>query len=158
MVFFDATHDTSRYRNFHLFSLVVTDHQSHGYPAAWMITNRKNAAIQGHFLKVLHDAVPLFDPGAFMLDEDPVARNAVRTVFNGARVYFCDFHLWRAWKNKLSDLKIDVTPEVEKHLCTLRRSAHKEDFDSSLGFLEQYFASSSGGEKFWDYLLHNYMH
>lgn len=158
MVFFDATHDTSRYRNFYLFSLVVTDHQSHGYPAAWMITNRKNAAIQGHFLKVLHDAVPLFDPGAFMLDEDPAARNAVRTVFNGARVYFCDFHLWRAWKNKLSDLKIHVTPEVEKHLCTLRRSAHKEDFDSSLGFLKQYFASSSGGEKFWDYLLHNYMH
>ena len=93
-----------------------------------------------------------------MVDEDHAARNAVRSVFNDARIYFCDFHLWRAWTNKLSHLKIPLTPEVEKHLRVLRRSAHKEDFDASLDFLKQHFAQSNEGGKFWDYLLHNYMH
>lgn len=158
MVFFDATHDTSRYREFYLFTLVVADHSGHGYPAAWMITNRKNAAIQAHFLKVVREAVPLFDPAAFMVDEDPAARSAVRTVFNNARIYFCDFHLWRLWKAKLSSLKIPLTPELEGHLRVLRRSAHKEDFDASLEFLKEHCAQSNNGGKFWEYLVHNYMH
>ena len=158
MVFFDGTHDTSRYSEFYLFTLVVTDHSGHGYPAAWMITNRKNAAIQGHFLKVLRKAVPLFDPAAFMVDEDPAARSAVRNVFNDARIYFCDFHLWRLWKQRLAALKILLTPELEGHLRVLRRSAHKEDFDVSLEFLRKHFAQSTNGGKFWDYLSHNYLH
>ena len=39
-----------------------------------MATNARAGTIHTHFLKVVRAAVPQFTPGAFMVDEDVVAR------------------------------------------------------------------------------------
>lgn len=158
IVFFDGTHDTVRYRDFYLFTLLVVDEDGRGYPAAWMIANSKTAAIQTHFLKVVRAAVPQFTPGAFMVDEDAAARSAVRSVFEHSRLYYCDFHLSRSWKRKLSRLGVTLTPEMDRHLAILRRCPHEEEFDASYAHLERFLKQTSNGTRFWEYLLHNYMY
>ena len=158
MVFFDGTHGVVKYRNFYLFTILVIDDDSHGFPVAWMLSNSKDMQVQTRFLQILLDAVPEFQPGAFMVDEDPAARGAVERVFSTAYVYFCDFHLWRAWKTRLDRLGLNITSEMERHLLILRRNVYEEQFDASLEALRKHFKESADGQKFWEYLLHNYLH
>ena len=158
IVFFDAPHDTVKYRDFCLFTLLVIDEAGRGYPAAWMISNAKTAAIQTHFLRVAHNAVPEFGPGAVMIDEAPAARSAVRCVFPNSRLYYWDFYLWRSWQRKLASCKIPLTPKVARHLAILRRSPHEGEFDTSCAQLVRHFKQTSSGTRFWEYLLHNYLY
>ena len=157
IVFFDATHDTVKYRNFYMYTLLVVDEGGRGYPAAWMIANSKTAAIQAHFLKKLHAVVPQFVPGAIMVDEDAAARSAVCGVFPKSRLYLCDFHLSRSWKRKLSGLKIILAPEMTRHLAILRRSSCEGEFEASYLKLKEHLTQTPRGSRFWEYLLHNYM-
>lgn len=158
MAFFDGTHGVVKYRNFSLFTMLVINDEGHGYPAGWMLANSKDMTVQSRFLRVLQSIVPKFEPGAFMVDEDPAARGALEKIFPHARVYFCDFHLWRAWGKRLGRLNLAITPEMEDHLVKLRRSAHEEEFEHSLEALRKNFSETVNGQKFWEYLLSNYLY
>ena len=157
IVFFDGTHNVVRYKNYYLFTLMVLDGSAQGCPAAWMLTNSKDATVQAFFLQALKDAVPEFHPGAFMVDEDPAARAAIERIFPESRVHFCDFHLWRAWKSRLAALRLDLTPNLKDLLSGMRLGVHEEAFNANLAALRQHFANSVNGQKFLDYLSHNYL-
>ncbi|KAG2196263.1 hypothetical protein INT46_007347 [Mucor plumbeus] len=72
-----------------------------GYPVAYMVTNDQSVGPVNQWLVYLRDNCN-FAPTAITIDCSLAEVNAIKAAFrNQVVIYYCAFHVWRAWKDNL---------------------------------------------------------
>ena len=98
-----------------LTSVLVEDNLGQGCPVAWLLSSRENTNTITAFLKGLKQAIldaglPFPAPRTFMSDCADVYYSAWLRVCDAAQrpplKLLCSFHVVRAWRNKLSTIKV----------------------------------------------------
>ena len=97
----DGTHGTNSY-DFTLITVMVIDEYGEGFPVAWCISNREDHK----FLQCSEKRVGTLYPKWFMTDLAEQFYNAwVSTFGNKPRKLVCTWHVDRAWREKLKQLR-----------------------------------------------------
>ena len=98
----DGTHGTNSY-DFTLITVMVIDEYGEGFPVAWCISNREDLI---NFFNALKKRVETLYPKWFMTDLAEQFYNAwVSTFGNKPRKLVCTWHVDRAWREKLKQLR-----------------------------------------------------
>ncbi|KAJ3529131.1 hypothetical protein NMY22_g9127 [Coprinellus aureogranulatus] len=134
----DATHNTTQYKNMSLFTLLVRDRWTHGFPCAWMISSNATEETISCFLQDVKDRFPDIEPRYFMSDKDPAQLNTIKRIYPGSTVNDHSelWNLLKAW------IRITSQDEFEKaweRICELAPG----DF---IAYLKQYWM---GDVKMW---------
>ena len=101
----DGTHGTNSY-DFTLITVMVIDEYGEGFPVAWCISNREDQFLLINFFNALKKRVGTLYPKWFMTDLAEQFYNAwVSTFGNKPRKLVCTWHVDRAWREKLKQLR-----------------------------------------------------
>ena len=101
----DVTHRTNSY-DFTLITVMVIDEYGEGFPVAWCISNREDQFLLINFFNALKKRVGTLYPKWFMTDLAEQFYNAwVPTFGNKPRKLVCTWHVDRAWREKLKQLR-----------------------------------------------------
>ncbi|KZV87284.1 hypothetical protein EXIGLDRAFT_840088 [Exidia glandulosa HHB12029] len=99
----DGTHNTTRYYNTTLFTIIVRDRWAHGLPVAWMVSSNGTEQTLTHFLRVFRARNPVV-PRIWMSDKDRAQLNSLRAVYSElfVLVLLCWWHVLHAWQQHFS--------------------------------------------------------
>eukprot|EP00795_Rhopilema_esculentum_P008951 gene8951-16584_t len=129
IAFLDATYRTTRYA-LPLFFLVVKTNVDYQIVASFITENEDTDSIT-EALEVIKKWNPNFEPSYFMTDYSHEEITAIESVFQGCRVFLCDFHreqAWDRWLSKASNGCREIKTDV---LALLRRVARSTSVTAS---------------------------
>jgi len=133
IVAIDSTHGTNCY-DFELTTLLVIDEWGEGFPAACMLTNKKDTSIFQIFFEQIKIRTGTVTPRVFMSDITLVFYNAWKNVMGEVpSQLYCSWHVDKAWQSNLNKIinpgKKDL---VYKFLKALQTTTDTEEFHKML--------------------------
>ena len=160
VILVDSTHGTNGY-DFTLITVVVIDEFGEGFPAAWCISNIEGQFLLTNFFRALKSRVRSVSPTWFMSDLAEQFYNAwVATFDNTPHKLVCTWHVDRAWREKLPQLKgSELQRTVYHNLRVLLEETDCQKFelllDETVKQLNQSSTTASFGKYFETYYAKN---
>lgn len=115
----DATYKTTRY-DLPLFFVCVKTNV--GYcTVAEFITQSECANSIGEAISILKQWNPTWDPPVVLCDYSEAEMSAIKSAFNSARIYLCDFHREQAWTRWVSNSQHGLSKSDADILLSLLR-------------------------------------
>ena len=154
----DSTHGTTNY-DFLLTTLVVVDEYGEGIPVAYLISNRVDTAIIGHFFHTIVNNVGPIKASVFMSDDDPIFYNAWSNIMpKPQHNLLCAWHVDRSWRKQLQKVKGTQENKSQVYKCVrlLLQSTDEEEFKALLKITVQEFLGCETTRDFGNYFNSHY--
>ena len=153
----DGTHGTNSY-DFTLITMVVIDEYGEGYPVAWCISNREDKFLVMNFFNAIKKKVGILHPKWFMTDLAEQFYNAwVSTFDNKPQKLVCTWHVDRAWREKLKQLKNrELEATLSHNLRVLLEETDTTKFEELLHQTLKEFNESKDTVDFGNYFKTHY--
>ena len=136
-IYLDSTHSVNQY-SYPLMSLVVEDVYGMGRVVAYCICASTASCYVEAFFQAVKNASPDVEPQFVITDDDNAEWCGLRKVFPNTLRLLCQFHVLKAWTERLHKLKVtdDEFNYISKSLQNLIHCNDKQSFDSQFkGFL-----------------------
>ncbi|KAG9327209.1 hypothetical protein KVV02_002662 [Mortierella alpina] len=133
-----------------LYTIVVKSYGSgFGIPVAFLMTNSTDPAVfqswfNGLKKKMWDNFRISYTPKVVVTDQGSVEILAIRSAFSPVRIYYCAWHVLRAWERKLTNALLGVegtafTADDRKSVRTeLRRIMYESQLDKATALIEKF--------------------
>lgn len=157
----DTTHGTNEY-DFNLTTLVVVDEKGNGFPAAFCISEQKDANTWNVFFSKLKNEVGVIHTEIFMSDDDPSYYNSWEVIMAPAKHrLICSWHVDQSWRRQIqSKIKGSVEKKsfIYKCLKILHHEPYEEEFYQLLDSFIYMIENDEETEEFAEYFIKYYVH
>jgi MULE transposase domain len=165
----DATHNTTQYPDFLLFTIIARDRWGHGMsscildfgsvhsypkigiPVAWMLSSNGTTETISYFLNWVKEASPAVRPAVIMTDRDQAQINTIMRVYPDSQTLLCLWHVLCAFRSHF------VTDQFQALWARVKSWVRTEDSDEFDWIWAEISADPTIPQSFMDYLDKDWM-